>query len=89
MASHKGRDSTFWKISKCFFWYSNYIKSCEDRQKQGHLKLEMNNKLHSIPVPSNAVKQVDVNLCRHPDVDGYRCLIVCIKYLVRSQRQSE
>ena len=24
MACHKGRDSTFWKISKCFFWYSNY-----------------------------------------------------------------
>ena len=39
MASHKGRDSTYSKISEDFFWYSvyqnveSYIKSCENCQE--------------------------------------------------------
>ena len=58
MASHKGKNSTYSKISESFFWYSiykdveSYIKSCKIFQKQGDLKLKMNSKLHSIPVPS-------------------------------------
>ena len=56
MTSHKGRDSTYSKTSECFFWYSiykvvaSYIKSCENCQKQGDLKLKTNSKLYSIPV---------------------------------------
>ena len=40
----------------------------------------MNSKLRSIPVPSNVIKQVDVDLCGIAGVDGYRYLIVCIEY---------
>ena len=54
MASHKGRDSTYSKISERFCWYSIYkddesfLKSCENCQKQVDLKLKMNIKLHNI-----------------------------------------
>ena len=46
MASHKGRDSAYSKISERFFWYSiykdvqSYIQSCENCRKQGDLKPE-------------------------------------------------
>ena len=86
MASHKGRDSTYSKISERFFWYSiyndveSYIKACEICQKQGDLKLKTNSELQSIPVPVDVMKQVGVNLCTLPEVDGYHYLIVCIDY---------
>ena len=86
LTSHKGRNSTYSKISECSFWYSiykvvaSYIKSCENCQKQGDLKLKTNSKLHNIPVPSNVMKQVAVDLCWQTEVDEYRYLIVCIGY---------
>ena len=86
MASDKGRDSTYSEISERFFWYSiykdveSYIKYCENCQKQDDLKLKTNSKLHSIPVPSNVMKQVGFDLCGLPEVDLYRYLIVCIYY---------
>ena len=87
MASHKGRDSTYSKVSERFFWYSiyedveSYIKLCENCQKQGDLKLKTNIKLHSTQVPSNIIKQVGVDLCGLLEVDRYRYLIVYIGYL--------
>ena len=68
MVPHKGRHSFYTKVSEPFFWYSiygdveSYIKSCENCQKQGDLKLKINIKLHTIPVPSNVIKQVGVDL---------------------------
>ena len=52
MASHRGRDSTYSKISERFVWYSvykdveSYIKPCENCQKQSDLKLKTH-KLHT------------------------------------------
>ena len=51
--------------------------------KEGDLKLKTNSKLHSIPVPSNVMKQVGVDLCGVPEVGGYRYLIVCIDYFCK------
>ena len=85
MASYKGKDSTYSKISKRFFWYSiykdveSYIKSCENYQKQFDFKLRTNRKLHSLVVPSNFMKQVCVDLSGLPEVDRYHYLIVCIE----------
>ena len=84
MVPHKGRHSFYTKVSERFFWYSiygdveSYIKSCENCQKQGDLKLKMSSNLLNIPVPSNVMKQVVVDLCGQPEVDGYR--YVCIDY---------
>ena len=64
MASHKGRDSTYAKISERFFWYSiyndvkEYIRKCEQCQKQGDLKLKSNEELHIIAIPSQVMKQI-------------------------------
>lgn len=77
MASQKDRYSTYWKISKRFFWDSVYrdveshIKSCENCQTQCELKLKMNSKLRSIRVPWNVMKQVGIDLRGMPEVDGY------------------
>ena len=83
MDSHRGRDSTYSKISKRFFWYSvyidveSYVKSCENCQKQGDFKLKTH-KLHT----SN-FKRYETS--RHwfsglLEVDGYCYLIVSIDY---------
>ena len=71
------------------FWYSvhkdveSYVNCCENCQKQGDLKLITNSKLYSITVLSNVMKQVGVDLCGLPEVDGYRCLIICIYYFCK------
>ena len=36
--------------------------------------------LKSIPVPSSVMKQVRVDICNLPEVDGYRYVIVLIGY---------
>ena len=36
--------------------------------------------MHSIPVPSNVMKQVGVDLCGLPEIDGYLYLIFCTDY---------
>ena len=86
MASHKGRDSTYSKISERFFWYTiftdveNFIKSCKICQKQVDLKLKVNDELHSVPIPSQVMKQIGVDISTLSEVDGYKHLIVCIDY---------
>ena len=88
-ASHKGRDVTLSTITERFFWYAirkdidAHIRSCEKCQKQGELKLKSNEELHSIPIPSIAMKQVGVALCNLPEVNGYKYLIVCIDYFTK------
>ena len=73
------------KISKRFIWYliykgvESYIMPCENCQKQYDLKLKTTSKLHSIPVSSNVIRQVGVDLCGLPDVDGYSYLVKVLK----------
>ena len=74
MASHRGKDSTYKNVE-------SYTKSYENCHKQGELKLKRYSKLHSIPVPSNLMKQVGVDLCGLPEAAVYRYLIICIHYL--------
>lgn len=86
LSSHYGRDSTYAKIVERFFWYSiykdvvDYCKACGICQKQGDLKLKSKSELHSVPVPTMVMKQIGVDLCSLPEVDGFRHLVVCIDY---------
>ena len=56
MVFHKGRNSTYSKISEQFIWYSIHknikicIKTCENFKKQGDFKLKINSELHGITV---------------------------------------
>ena len=67
MASHRGKNTTYDKIAQIFFWHNiaadinEYVKSCEQCQKQGDLK-SPKAELKSIPVPSNVMKQVGVDI---------------------------
>ena len=84
MASHRGKNTTYDKIAQRFFWHnaaniSEYIKSCEQCQKQGDLK-SLRVGLKSIPVPSSVMKQVGADICNLPEIDGYHHVIVLIDY---------
>ena len=85
MGSHRGRTLTYEKISERFYWYNisndvaNYIKMCEKCQKHQSIP-KQNSKVQSIPVPSEVMKQIGVNICNLPTVDGYKHLVVAKDY---------
>ena len=86
MASHYGRDATYDKIRERFFWYGmyesvrDYIKGCIGCQKQGDLKPNSKLELKNVPIPNEVMKQVGVDLCNLPHVDGFQHLMVVIDY---------
>ena len=73
------------KIAQRFFWHNiaadinEYVKCCQQCPKQGDLK-SPKVELKSIPVPSIVMKQVGMDICNLPEVDGYRHVIVLIDY---------
>ena len=84
MASHRGTNTTYDKVSSRFFWYSmrsdiiDFINRCDLCQKQGDLTMEIKNELQNVPVPTAVMKQIGIDLCNLPEVDGYCSLVVCI-----------
>ena len=86
MASHRGRDSTYQKCSERFFWHnmfsdiSDYVRRCQTCQKHGKIEKKISPELQSIPVPTEVMKQIGIDICNLPEIDGYKHLIVCIDY---------
>ena len=86
MASHRGRDTTYQKISERFFWHdifddvSAFVKHCESCQKQGKMEKSISPELQSVPVPPEVMKQIGIDLCNLPIVDEFKHLVVCIDY---------
>ena len=86
LAAHRGRESTYQKISERFFWHGmiedikEYIKICKSCQQQGKIFKKISPELKSIPVPNEVMKQIGIDLCTLPEVDGFKHLIVCIDY---------
>lgn len=86
MASHRGRDSTYQKCSERFFWHNmlgdvaEFVKRCEMCQKHGKMEKLISPELQSVPVPSEVMKQIGIDICNLPEVDGYKHLVVCIDY---------
>ena len=56
------------------------IEICKNCQQQGKIFKNISLKLKSIPVPSEVMKQIGIDLCTLPEVDGFKHLIVCIDY---------
>ena len=85
LSSHRGKNSTYEKISARFFWcnisadVADYIRTCEQYEKQGNLK-SPKAELKPIPVPSEVMKQVGVDIFNLPDIGGYDHVIVSIDY---------
>jgi hypothetical protein len=83
MASHRGRESTYQKISERFYWHNivsdvaDFIKTCENCQKQEKISKKIFPDLQSVSVLKEVMKQIGVDLCNLPDVDGYKHLIIC------------
>ena len=86
MASHRGRDTTYQKCSERFFWHNmrgdiaEFVKRCETCQKHGKMEKSIAPELQSVPVPSEVMKQIGIDICNLPEVDGYKHLVVCIDY---------
>ena len=72
-----------------FFWYGiyndveEYIQKCNRCQRQTTLPPQVKNEMQSVPVSSHVMKQVCLNLCCLPEVDGYHQLIICIDYFTK------
>ena len=86
MASHRGRDTTYQKIMQRFFWFNiiddvaNFVKRCDSCQRQGKLQNTNAPELQSVPVPTAVMKQIGIDICNLPEVDGFKHLVVCIDY---------
>jgi len=86
LAAHRGRESSYQKISERFFWYGmiddvkKYIKFCKNCQQQGKIFKKISPELQSVPVPNEVMKQIGIDLCTLLEVDGFKYLIVCIDY---------
>ena len=85
-STHRGRESTYQKLSERFFWHGmiedikEYIKICKSCQQQGMIFKKITPELKSIPVPNEVMKQIGIDLYTLPEVDGFKHLIVCIDY---------
>ena len=86
MASHRGRDSIYQKCAERCFWHNilgdvgEYVKRCELCQKHGKMQILISPELQSVPVPSEVMKQIGVDICNLPEVDDCKQLVVCIDY---------
>ena len=86
LAAHRGRESTYQKISERFFWHGmiedikEYIKTCKSCQQQGKIFKKISPELKSIPVPNEVMKQIGIDLCTLSEVDEFKHLLVCIDY---------
>ena len=84
MASHRGHDTTYQKIAERFFWHnifddvSSFVKHCQLCQKQGKMEKLISPELQSVPVPPEVMKQIRIDICNLPEVDGFQHLVVCI-----------
>ena len=59
---------------------AEFIRSCDECQKQLVIKKDTANELRCIPVPSEVMKQVGIDICTLPEVDGFIYLVVLIDY---------
>ena len=59
---------------------TEFVRVCEQCQKQGKMKKLISPNLQSIPVPPEVMKQIGIDICNLPEVDGFKHLVVCIDY---------
>ena len=55
-------------------------KICKSCHQQGKIFRKISPELKSIPVPNEVMKQIGIDLCTLPEVDGFKHVIVCIDY---------
>ena len=71
------------KIVARFFWYGIYnkiadcIQKCDQCQRRKSFPTNVKNEMHSVPVSPYIIKQVHLDLCSLPKVNGYRHIMVC------------
>ena len=82
MASYRGRESTYEKISRRFYWHNmindvrEFIAKCDECQRHKAIPKQISQRLQNVPV----MAQIGIDICNLPEVDGFKHLIVCIDY---------
>ena len=65
-----------------FFWFNikgdveRFFKFCEQCQRKGKIE-KKSSELHSIPIKTEVMQQVGINICSFSKVDGFKHLVVC------------
>ena len=59
---------------------AEFVKRCEMCQKHGKMEKLISPVLQSVPVPSEVMKQIGIDICNLPEVDGHKHLVVSIDY---------
>ena len=67
----------------------NYIKSCENCQRQSNTFKKISPQLQSIPVPADAMKQIDIDICNLPEVDGTGILFYVLTIFQNDRKQKQ
>ena len=57
--------------------------TCHGSQRQSSLPPNVKNEMHSVVVSSHVMKQIGLDICFLPEVDGYYHLIVFIDYFTK------
>ena len=77
------------KIAAPFFLYGiyndvvDYIQKYDRFQWQSCLPANVKNEMYSVPVSKHVIKQVGLDLCSLPEMDGNRHLNACIDYFTK------
>ena len=85
MVSHRGRDSTYQKCAERFFWHNmlggvgEYVRRCGLCQKHEKMQTLISPELQSVSVPSEVMKQIGVDVCNLPEVNGYKHLVEAVR----------
>ena len=83
MAWPCGKNLAIQKISNRFFLHNikgdveEFIKKCDQCQKQGKIK-KISSELHSVPIKTEVMQPIGIDICSLPEVDGFKDLVICI-----------
>ena len=87
LSGHLGINKTRAKILEQFFWKTigedvkDFIKSCDRCQKGNHTLKTTASELHCVPVPTEAMAQIGVDITHLPTTeDGYKSVIVAVDF---------
>ena len=87
LGSHIGVAKTRLKILERFFWknvgkdVTNFILSCDRCQKVNPVRKIDVGELHPVPVPSEVMVQIGIDITNLPKTDdGFNCVVVAMDY---------
>ena len=57
----------------------NLLRKCDQCQEQGKIK-KVSSELHSIPIKTEVMQQIGIDISSFPEVYSFKHLVICIDY---------